>query len=61
VWAQVDIDGSANRGSSRLVVRSHGNEVVLGEFLTEAERALLAATLVDVLRDAGPERRPRNS
>ena len=54
VWAQVDIDGSANRGSSRLVVRSHGNEVVLGEFLTETERRRLAATLVDVIRNGSP-------
>ena len=50
-WARVDIDWSSGARSSRLVVRSHGNEVVLGEFLTEAERAQLAATLVDVLGD----------
>ena len=49
-WARVDIDGPAGNRSSRLVVRSHGNEVVLGEFLTEAERKRLAATLVDVIR-----------
>ena len=50
-WARVDIDWSSGTRSSRLVVRSHGNEVVLGEFLTEAERAQLAATLVGVFGD----------
>ena len=49
-WARVDIDWSKDRRSSRLVVRSHGNEVVLGEFLTETERKRLAATLVDVIQ-----------
>jgi len=49
-WARVDIDGPAGHDSSRLVVRSHGNEVVLGEFLSETERRRLAATLVDVIR-----------
>ena len=33
---------------------SHGNEVILGEFLTEAERKRLAATLVDVIGNTGP-------
>ena len=50
-WARVDIDWSSGARSSRLVVRSHGNEVILGEFLTEAERAQLAAALVDVFGD----------
>ena len=50
-WARVDIDRSSGARSSRLVVRSHGNEVVLGEFLTEAERAQLAAALVGVFGD----------
>ena len=53
-WAQVDIDWSAGGCSSRLVVRSHGNEVVLGEFLTETERKRLAATLVDVIGSRVP-------
>jgi len=53
-WARVDIAWSSGARASRLVVRSHGNEVVLGEFLTEAERALLAATLTDVLRYGNP-------
>ena len=53
-WAQVDIDGPAGNRSSRLVVRSHGNEVVLGEFLTENERKRLAATLDDVIRGGSP-------
>ena len=53
-WAQVAIDGPAGHGSSRLVVRSHGNEVVLGEFLNETERRRLAATLVDVIRGGSP-------
>ena len=53
-WAQVDIDGPAGHGSSRLVVRSHGTEVVLGEFLPEAERKRLATTLVDVIRGGSP-------
>ena len=50
-WARVDLDRSPGVRSSRLVVRSHGNEVVLGEFLTEAERAQLAAALVGVFGD----------
>ena len=53
-WAQVDMDGPAGHRSSRLVVRSHGNEVVLGEFLTELERRRLAATLVDMIRGGRP-------
>lgn len=53
-WAQVDIDGAEGHGSSRLVMRSHGNEVVLGEFLSETERKRLAATLVDVIRGGSP-------
>ena len=53
-WAQVDIDGPAGNRSSRLVVRSHGNEVVLGEFLPENERKRLAAALDDVIRGGSP-------
>ena len=53
-WAQVDIDEPAGNRSSRLVVRSHGNEVVLGEFLTESERMRLAAMLVGVIRGGSP-------
>ena len=53
-WARVDIDWSAGDRSSRLVVRSHGNEVVLGEFLTETERKRLAATLADVIGSRSP-------
>ena len=53
-WARVDIDGPAGHRASRLVVRSHGNEVVLGEFLTETERKRLAATLVGLIRGGGP-------
>ena len=53
-WAQVGFDGSDGRRSRRLVVRSHGNEVVLGEFLTEPERERLAATLVDAIRGSDP-------
>ena len=53
-WAQVDIDAPAGNRSSRLVVRSHGNEVVLGEFLTENERKRLAVTLDDVIRGGSP-------
>ena len=49
-WARVDIEEPAGHRSSRLVVRSHGNEVVLGEFLTETERKRLAASLVDLIR-----------
>ena len=52
-WAQVDIDWSAADRASRLVVRSHGTEVVLGEFLTETERERLAATLVDAIAPGG--------
>ena len=48
-WAVVDIDWSARSRSSRLVVRSHGNEVVLGEFLCESERKRLAAALVEMI------------
>ena len=53
-WARVDINWSEGDRSSRLVVRSHGNEVALGEFLTETERKRLAATLVDVIGSRGP-------
>ena len=53
-WAQVDIAGPEGHGSSRLVVRSHGTEVVLGEFLPEAERERLATTLVDAIRGGSP-------
>ena len=53
-WARVDIDGPSGHRSSRLVVRSHGNEVVLGEFLTETERKRLAATLAEVIRGGSP-------
>ena len=53
-WARIDIDGPAGRGESRLVVRSHGREVVLGEFLTETERRRLAATLADLIGGRGP-------
>ena len=53
-WAHVDIDGPSGHGSSRLVVRSHGNEVVLGEFLTDTERRRLAATLAEVIRGGSP-------
>ena len=52
-WARVDIDWAAGGHSSRLVVRSHGNEVILGEFLTESERKRLAATLADVIGNRG--------
>ena len=57
-WAQVDIDWSGGGRSSRLLVRSHGNEVVLGEFLTETERGRLAATLIEVIgsRDSSDAR-----
>ena len=48
-WAIVDIGWSARSRSSRLVVRSHGNEVVLGEFLSESERKHLAAALVEMI------------
>ena len=53
-WAQVSMDWPAGGHSSRLVVRSHGKEVVLGEFLAEAERKRLAATLVDLIETRGP-------
>ena len=53
-WARVDIDGPAGHGSSRLVVRSHGKQVVLGEFLTETERKRLAATLAEVIGTGSP-------
>ena len=53
-WARVHIDGPSGHRSSRLVVRSHGKEVVLGEFLTENERKRLAATLVEVIRGGSP-------
>ena len=48
-WAKVAVDWSAVARTSRLVIRSHGNEVVLGEFLTERERKRLAATLADAI------------
>ena len=48
-WARVAVDWSAVARTSRLVIRSHGKEVVLGEFLTEPERKRLAATLADAI------------
>ena len=48
-WARVAVDWSAVARTSRLVIRSHGNEVVLGEFLTEPERKRLAAALADAI------------
>ena len=60
-WARVAFDWSAGARSSRLVIRSHGNEVVLGEFLTEPERRKLAATLADVIAGGTPAgRAPRS-
>ena len=53
-WARVAIDWSEGTRSSRLVIRSHGNEVVLGEFLTEPERRKLATTLVDMIGSGTP-------
>ena len=60
-WASVDIDWSERDRSSRLVVRSHGNEVVLGEFLSEAERKRLAAALVEMIGRRNPNPRARDS
>lgn len=60
-WARVAFDRSAGARSSRLVIRSHGNEVVLGEFLTEFERGKLAAALADVIAGGIPVgRSPRS-
>ena len=53
-WARVDINWSAGNRASCLVVRSHGNEVVLGEFLPEPERRRLAATLIDMMGNRAP-------
>ena len=53
-WARVDIHWSRGDRASRLLVRSHGNEVVLGEFLTETERVRLAATLSEVIGGRAP-------
>ena len=60
-WASVDIEWSERNRSSRLVVRSHGNEVVLGEFLSEAERKRLAAALVEMIGRRNPNPRARDS
>ena len=53
-WARVAIDWSASARSTRLVIRSHGNEVVLGEFLSESERRKLAVTLAAVIGSGAP-------
>ena len=53
-WARVAVDWSAGTRSSRLVIRSHGNEVVLGEFLTESERRKLATALAGVIAGEAP-------
>ena len=60
-WARVDIDWPAGDRSSRLVVRSHGRGVILGEFLTEAERERLAAVLVEAIGGRGPAGSHRES
>ena len=54
-WAQVRLQRSrVNWYPSRLVLRSHGREIALGEFLVEEERRDLARKLRTLLGDTGP-------
>ena len=49
-WARVSLQPGNWRGApSRLVVRSHGREVEIGAFLSEAERSDLAGRLTALL------------
>lgn len=49
-WARVALQPGNWRGApSRLLVRSHGREVEIGAFLSEAERADLASRLTALL------------
>lgn len=51
-WAQIRLLPPRIRWyPTRLVIRSHGNEVELGAFLNEDERRQLAGTLRDVIND----------
>lgn len=51
-WAQIRLLPPRIRWyPTRLVIRSHGNEVELGAFLNEDERLQLAGTLRDVIND----------
>ena len=49
-WVRVALE-QVGRHDRRLVLRSHGRELVIGAFLTQAERAELADALVSALRD----------
>ena len=54
-WLQVNIDHSGNV-ENRLELRSHGNAVVIGTYMTPDERLTLAAALRDKLRAlTGPD------
>ena len=50
-WARVALQGARHAWyPSRLVIRSHGREVAIGEFLEERERASLADDLERAIR-----------
>jgi uncharacterized membrane protein len=68
-WLRVILEKRADE-SNRLLVASHGRSLVIGDFVTPAARAELAATLRDALerwREAlnpacvAPDQRPRTS
>lgn len=49
-WIKVTLKKSPLRGHpSRLSIRSHGREIIIGQFLVESERSALAAELKRVL------------
>ena len=49
-WARICLKSSGSSWyPSQLVLRSHGKEVAIGEFLTECERQQLAKTLQEAL------------
>jgi len=49
-WLQVDIE-KPNEFDDRLVLRSHGNQLVVGSFLTPLERSQVASALRQALND----------
>ena len=48
-WLQVNVQGETDRNCT-LELRSHGNALTIGSFLTPAERRAVAVTLRDALR-----------
>jgi uncharacterized membrane protein len=55
-WVRAELLPGRHFGwASRLVLRSHGREVEIGKFLNEAERAVLARQLDELLAQARKE------